>query len=67
MSCKSRDTLSPKAEPSREGEHPGRTLSNFQAHEVRVTGEIILHMSRWMTRSPKDWTADALQYRITVE
>jgi hypothetical protein len=51
----------------REGEHPGMTLSNFHAHEDRVTGEIVLHLSRWRTRGPEDWTADALQYRIAVE
>jgi hypothetical protein len=43
------------------------TLSNFHAHEDRVTGEIVLHLSRWRTRGPEDWTADALQYRIAVE
>lgn len=48
-----------------EGEWEGMTLSNFHAHQDRVTGEIVLHMSRWLTRGPQEWTADALQYRIT--
>ena len=50
----------------RAGEHEGMTLSNFHAHVDRVTGDILLHMSRWMTRSPDDWTADALLYRAAV-
>ncbi|NQU11732.1 exo-alpha-sialidase [bacterium] len=50
----------------RSGEHEGMTLSNFHAHEDRETGDILLHMSRWMTRSPNDWTADALLYRVGV-
>jgi hypothetical protein len=50
----------------REGEHEGMTLSNFHAHEDRVTGEIVLHMSRWMTRRPDDWTTDATIYRLAV-
>lgn len=49
-----------------EGEDEGMTLSNFHAHEDRATGEILLHLSRWMTRGPEDWTADALLYRIAV-
>jgi hypothetical protein len=48
------------------GEHEAMTLSNFHAHEDRVTGDIVLHMSRWMTRGPHDWKTDALQYRIDV-
>lgn len=48
------------------GEHAGMTLSNFHAHEDRETGDILLHMSRWMTQTPDDWTADALLYRVGV-
>lgn len=48
------------------GEAEGMTLSNFHAHEDRATGDILLHMSRWMTRGPDDWTTDALLYRIAV-
>jgi hypothetical protein len=51
----------------RPGEDAGMTLSNFHAHVDRVTGEIILHLSRWLTRGPGDWTAPALQYRIAVD
>ncbi|HOS44435.1 MAG TPA: sialidase family protein, partial [Armatimonadota bacterium] len=47
----------------RPGEHEAMTLSNFHAHEDRVTGDILLHMGRWLTNGPEDWTADALLYR----
>ena len=39
------------------------TLSSFHAHEDREMGDILLHMSRWMTN---DWTTDAQLYRIGV-
>ena len=45
------------------GEHASLTLSSFHAHEDRETGDILLHMSRWMTN---DWTTDAQLYRIGV-
>jgi hypothetical protein len=48
------------------GEHAAMTLSNFHAHEDRETGDILLHMSRWMSRGPDDWSTDALLYRIGV-
>ena len=48
------------------GEHECMTLSNFHAHEDRETGDFLLHMSRWMTRGPGDWTTPALLYRIAL-
>ena len=54
------------------GESERMTLSNFMAHEDRVTREIVLHMTRGFTRTvpgPKckpDFTADAFEYRIGV-
>ena len=47
---------------------PGETekifLSNFHAREDRATGEIVLHMTRLFARDVRDFTADALLYRI---
>jgi hypothetical protein len=45
------------------GESEQMMLSNFSAHEDRATGEIVLHMSRWMA---PDWIGDAYVYRIGV-
>lgn len=61
-----RDTVT-VIDDRRPGEFHGMTLSNFHAHEDRITGDILLHMSRWMTRSAEDWTTDALLYRIVVD
>ncbi|HVF09432.1 MAG TPA: sialidase family protein [Abditibacteriaceae bacterium] len=41
-------------------------LSNFNAHEDRETGEVVLHMTR-LFAAGRHWTADALQYRLAVE
>jgi hypothetical protein len=40
------------------------TLSNFSAREDRESGEIVVHMSRWML---PDWIGHAYVYRIAVE
>lgn len=54
------------------GESERMTLSNFMAHEDRVTREIVLHMTRGFTREAPggkgrlDFTADAFEYRIEV-
>jgi hypothetical protein len=45
------------------GESEQMMLSNFSAHEDRATGEIVLHMSRWLA---PDWIGDAYVYRIGV-
>ena len=54
----------------REGEHESMHLSNFYAREDRATGDIILYCSRLFANrkpdAPLDWTADALQYRISI-
>lgn len=42
-------------------ESPQMTLSNFHAHEDRLTGQIVLHMSRWML---PDFAGDAYVYRV---
>lgn len=51
-------------------ESPHLTLSNFYMREDRESGELILHLTRLFAHQlegqPLDWTADALQYRITV-
>jgi hypothetical protein len=46
-------------------ESDGMTLSNFYAREDRQTGHLLLHMSR-LFAAGRDWTADALLYRIAV-
>lgn len=40
------------------------TLSNFMAHDDRVSSEIILHMSRW---NISEWIGDAYIYRIAID
>jgi hypothetical protein len=40
------------------------TLSNFFAHEDRVTGEVLLHMSRLFMIEP--WRGDSYLYRVQV-
>jgi hypothetical protein len=40
------------------------TLSNFFAHEDRVTGEVLLHMSRLFMIDP--WRGDSYLYRVQV-
>ncbi|OGV83874.1 MAG: hypothetical protein A2340_12235 [Lentisphaerae bacterium RIFOXYB12_FULL_60_10] len=52
-------------------ESPHLTLSNFYAREDRVTGELLLHMTRLFAKDFRkdntvDWTADAQLYRIGV-
>ncbi|MCE9590955.1 MAG: glycoside hydrolase [Planctomycetes bacterium] len=42
-------------------ESPSMMLSNFYAHEDRITGEIIVNMSRFML---PDWIANAYEYRV---
>ena len=44
-------------------EPPGMTLSNFFAREDRDTGDIVLHMSRWML---PEWIGSSYLYRIEV-
>ncbi len=44
----------------------GVLLSNFSVHEDRVTGELILNMSRLFADKPRDWTSDAYEYRVGV-
>jgi len=48
------------------GESEALTLSNFYTREDRETGEVIVHLSRLFARQAKDWTADALLYRIRI-
>lgn len=43
------------------GDDPSLTLSNFMAHEDRVTGEILVHMSRFTVAG---WSGDAYLYRL---
>lgn len=45
-------------------------LSNFCAREDRVTGEVVVHLTRLFARSAPpalDWTADAWLYRVPVQ
>ena len=54
------------------GESEHLTLSNFYAREDRETGHLLLHMSRLFAHDARrdgaiDWTADALQYRISLD
>ena len=49
------------------GEHEETMLSMIHAHEERGTGDILLHMSRWLTRGFSDLTGDASLYRISTE
>lgn len=48
----------------REGEWEGMTLSNFHAHEDRVTREVLVHVSRFQTQKGL-WTADASLFRVS--
>ena len=46
---------------------PPTQLSNFNAHEDRVTGEIVLHLP-WFVEQEKDkWGADTWIYRMKVD
>lgn len=53
------------------GEHERLTLSNFYVREDRITGDLLLHLPRFFAtgdpqKSQKAWTADLMQYRISV-
>jgi hypothetical protein len=48
-----------------EGEWEGMTLSNFHAHQDRVTQEVLIHVSRFRTVK-EDWTTDARLYRVKL-
>lgn len=50
----------------REGDTQNLTLSNFLAREDRRTGQILVHMTRLFAHQPKDWTADAMLYRVQI-
>ena len=54
------------------GESIHLTLSNFYAREDRESGHLLLHMTRLFAHDERrdgaiDWTADALQYRISLD
>ena len=42
------------------------TLSNICVREDRATGNLLLHLGRLFAKQARDWTTDALQYRIAV-
>jgi hypothetical protein len=46
------------------GEDIGMCLSNFIAHEDRLSGDIVVYMSRMFTHGTEDWTANAYEYRV---
>jgi hypothetical protein len=50
------------------GESPRTCLSNFYAYDDRETGEIVMCMPRWFTKSTEklDWTTNSYIYRIGV-
>lgn len=52
------------------GESQHLTLSNFLVRQDRESGQLLLHLSRFFPRDfgewPKDWTADAMLYRIEI-
>ena len=54
----------------RVGDSPLLALSNFSAREDRATTEIVVNLTRLFEKSPpdpnRDWTADAMLYRIPV-
>lgn len=52
----------------RPGESPRTCLSNFHAYEDRETGEVVMCMPRWFTKSGDalDWTSNSYIYRIRV-
>lgn len=43
-------------------DHVNLTLSNFYAREDRVTGEIVIHCTRFLETG--EWTSDAYEYRF---
>jgi len=45
---------------------PPTQLSNFTAHEDRVTHEIILHLPWFVEQNERQWGADSWVYRIKV-
>ncbi len=45
------------------GESERMTLSNFSAHVDRETGEMVVHVSRWML---PEWIGDSYEYRVGV-
>ena len=47
------------------GEHEILTLSNFYAHEDRVTHEIVLYMTRLFAHND-GWEGDGMRYRVTA-
>lgn len=42
-------------------------FSNFFAYEDRVTGDVVLNMSRTFCASASEWTSDAFEYRIDLK
>jgi hypothetical protein len=54
------------ADDRRPTDDEGVLLSNFSVHEDRVTGELVLNMSRLFADKPRDWTSDSYEYRLTV-
>ena len=47
------------------GEHEILTLSNFYAHEDRVTHDIMLYMTRLFAHND-GWEGDGMRYRVTA-
>jgi hypothetical protein len=54
------------------GDDPALNLSNFYARHDRATGHLLLHLTRLFARPQpadkrqRDWTADALLYRLEL-
>jgi hypothetical protein len=53
-----------KIDDRAQGEPETMTLSNFSAHVDRKTGEIVIHMSRWLL---PNWAGKAYEYRVSVD
>jgi hypothetical protein len=53
-----------KIDDRAEDEPTTMTLSNFSAHIDRKTGEVVIHMSRWLL---PNWAGKAYEYRVSVD
>jgi hypothetical protein len=47
-------------------DHADVQLSNFSVYEDRVTGEIVMHCTRFLAQGQAVWNGDTYEYRLTL-